>query len=109
MSINISVGEKILVTTDHWFYAPDGKQYRAVWGTVKGVYTTEQALGVKPNAKSMNWYACIGNMTIAGCQIHYAIKTDYVDFGHVRRTLYDVPNGAKEVKHETEIYNADSK
>jgi hypothetical protein len=25
---------KYLITTDSWFYAPDGKQYKAVWGEV---------------------------------------------------------------------------
>lgn len=26
---------KYLITTDAWFYAPDRKQYKSVWGEVK--------------------------------------------------------------------------
>lgn len=72
----MQVGDKVLVTTDNWFWAPDGESYRAVYGTVVGVFNDESVLGIKTNARSTNWYAQIGNMTIAGCQIHYAIKTD---------------------------------
>ena len=35
---------------------------------------------IKTNVKSTNWYVLIGNMIIAGCQIHYAIQTDAVSF-----------------------------
>ena len=32
----INIGDKVLVTTDGWFFAPDGETYRAVFGTVNG-------------------------------------------------------------------------
>lgn len=67
---------KYLITTDAWFYAPDGKVYRSVWGDVQIVADT--VLGIKTNARSSNWYAKVGteenHVIVAGCQIHYATK-----------------------------------
>lgn len=82
---------KYLITTDNWFYAPDGLKYRSVWGDVKIV--EDSVLGLKTNRNSTNWYAQVGSeekgMIVAGCQIHYAVKcenipnTDYVwDFSY---------------------------
>ena len=69
---------KYLITTDNWFYAPDGKQYRAVWGDVEVL--SDEVLGVKTNARSSNWYAKVGtdrnHVIVAGCQIHYACKSN---------------------------------
>lgn len=69
---------KYLITTDNWFYGPYGRLYRAAWGEV--VILGDNTLGVKTNARSSNWYAMIGteenNIIIAGCQIHYVIRTD---------------------------------
>jgi hypothetical protein len=69
---------KYLITTDSWFHGPDGKQYRAVWGEVK--ILSDEILGLKTNARSSNWFARIGTETnhviVAGCQIHYALKTE---------------------------------
>lgn len=68
---------KYLITTDNWFYAPDGKQYKAAWGEVK-VFNDDVVLGIKTNVRSSNWYAIVGDsdkeVMIAGCQIHYAVK-----------------------------------
>lgn len=68
----LTPGRKVLVTTDSWFIGPDGKQYRAVYGTLVGVFTDQETLGVKTNGRSTNWCAQIGDCIIAGCQIHYA-------------------------------------
>lgn len=69
---------KYLITTDAWFYAPDGLKYRSVWGEVK--ILEDSFLGVKTNRNSTNWYAYVGSedkgMIIAGCQIHYAVKSN---------------------------------
>ena len=69
---------KYLITTDAWFYAPDGKQYKAAWGDVQIVEDT--FLGLKTNRNSTNWFAKVGSeeshVIIAGCQIHYAIKSE---------------------------------
>ena len=101
------IGCKVLITTDAWFFAPDGEMYRAVFGTVKGILNTEDALGIKTNSGSTNWYVQIGNTMIAGCQIHYVIRTDEVSF--------ECPT--REIEHEgvlhttscpqTRIFNAD--
>lgn len=72
----IKVGDKVLVTTDNWFHAPDGKSYQSVFGTVNAISGDQETLGIRTNARATNWYATIGNVLIAGCQIHYALKTD---------------------------------
>ena len=48
---------KYLITTFEWFTAPDGRQYRAVWGGEVTILDDSRTLGVKTNAKSTNWYA----------------------------------------------------
>ena len=71
---------KYLITTDGWFYAPDGQQYKAVWGDVKIV--EDNVIGVKTNRNSTNWFAQVGSddmeVIIAGCQIHYAVRCENV-------------------------------
>ena len=69
---------KFLITTDDWFYAPDGKQYKAVWGNIEVL--DDSIWGIKTNRNASNWYAKIGSedkhVIIAGCQIHYSVKCD---------------------------------
>jgi len=69
---------KYLITTDSWFTAPDGKQYKAAWGNCEALEDT--FLGLKTNRNSTNWYMKVGSedkhIIIAGCQIHYATKCD---------------------------------
>lgn len=104
--MNINVGDKALITTDNWFFGHDGLQYRAVFGTVKAIRSAEETLGIKTNAKSTNWYIEIGSVTLAGCQIHYAIKTDLCEISNVKDS--DVINGElKEYVRPSRIYNAD--
>lgn len=99
------VGKKVLVTVDNWFYAPNGKSYRAVWGTLKAVKTAEDTLGVRPNGRSTNWYLEVGNLTIAGCQVHYVLQTDTVEFGEVDE--FSTHEGLHVVsKRPSAIYNA---
>ena len=68
---------KYLVSCNEWFYAPDGKQYIAVWGEVI-ILDDNSTLGIKSNRNSTNWFAKVGSedkhVIIAGCQIHYAVK-----------------------------------
>ena len=101
----IQVGQRALVTTDAWFYGPDGRQYRAVYGTIKAVLTAEESLGVRPNGRSTNWYLEIGRMILAGCQVHYVLQCDECDdapmvpdFSTSPYTEFDRPNS---------IYRAD--
>jgi hypothetical protein len=69
---------KYIVTTDNWFYAPDGNSYKAVWGEVRILEDT--VLGIKTNKNSSNWYAMVGSeenhVIVAGCQIHYATRCE---------------------------------
>jgi hypothetical protein len=69
---------KYLISTDAWFHGPDGKQYKAVWGEVQIV--SDAILGIKTNVRSSNWFAKVGteenHVIVAGCQIHYAVKTE---------------------------------
>lgn len=106
MKQNIQIGQKVLLTTYNWFIAPDGKQYMAAYGTVKAVLDSAEALGVRTNARSTNWYVELGNMTIAGCQIFYAVRTDNCELGEVES--YEVKEG-KTLKCwvPSKIYDAD--
>jgi len=69
---------KYLINTDNWFVAPDGKQYKAVWGQVQIV--NDSILGITTNRNSTNWFAMVGegkkHVIIAGCQIHYAVMCE---------------------------------
>ena len=71
-----AIGEKVIVTVDNWFYGPDGREYRAVFGTVHGIHSDQDTLGMKTNARSTNWYMNVGGAVIAGCQIHYVCRAD---------------------------------
>jgi len=104
---NFKIGDKVLVTTDNWFIAPDGEQYRSAHGTVRGVRGDQETLGIRTNARSTNWYAEIGNLLIAGCQIHYTVKTEHCHFGEVQ-VWEDRPDGSVQVWRPSRIYNADS-
>lgn len=104
---HIRPGDKLLVTCDNWFIAPNGRQYRAVFGTVHAARTAEDSLGIRPNGRSTNWYLEIGNMTIAGCQVHYFLKTDTCHLGECE--IWNSHEG-RAVRDTTppQIYNADA-
>lgn len=70
------IGCNVLVTTNEWFYAPDGGSYKAVWGRLVAVHTTEEDLGFRPSARHTNWMVQVGDIMIAGCQCLYVIKCD---------------------------------
>lgn len=104
---NLKLGDKVLVTVDNWFYAPDGRCYRAVFGTVKGCRSSEDSLGVRTNAKSTNWYLEVGSVTIAGCQIHYIVKCSACHLGEGTNWAHDLQHGIKVYQHPSAIFNAD--
>ena len=74
----IEENKTYLITTDNWFYAPDGNQYRAVFGTAK-MFEARNEFGFIPT-KGANWFVQVGKdnnfILIAGCQIHYVLRTD---------------------------------
>lgn len=73
-----SMTGKYLITTDNWFIAPDGQQYQSIWGEIE--ILEDSILGIKTNSRSSNWYIKIGteknHVIVAGCQIHYACKSE---------------------------------
>jgi len=99
---------KYLISTDSWFFAPDGRQYNAVWGEVK--ISEDTFLGIKTNRNSSNWFAIVGpdhnHVVIAGCQIHYAVKCNsrpkFKNVADFRVT----DNGLKEFIRPSQIYIA---
>lgn len=101
------IDQKYLITTDNWFIAPDGEQYRAVFGTVTAVANDEDTLGIKTNRSSTNWYVVIGNMIVAGCQIHYCIKCNEVSQIPATREIEHNGELKKERENRTKIYLAD--
>lgn len=95
------LGKKYLITTDTWFLGPDGESYKAVFGTLIGIFPDTEILGLaKTNRNSANWYIEIGNLIIAGCQIHYALRTDSCSSrgqkGHVRIYMAQEPESEDE-------------
>lgn len=101
---------KYLITTDNWFYAPDGLKYRSVWGEV--AILEDSFLGVKTNRNSSNWYAHVGSdakgIIVAGCQIHYAVRCEErPNTERVKDVSYDSGTGIKEFERPSEIYIAE--
>lgn len=73
------IGKKVLVTTAEWFYAPDGKSYRAVHGTLRGLHRSEEVLGGTAGRGHAEWLLEIGDMVIPGCQVKYIIQCNDVN------------------------------
>ena len=100
---------KYLITTDNWFYAPNGLKYRSVWGNVQ--ILEDSALNVKTNRNSTNWYAYVGSdrkgMIVAGCQIHYAVKCEKKPNTDKVKDISYGEQGIKEFERPSEIYIAE--
>lgn len=101
---------KYLITTDNYFIAPNGKQYRSAWGHVEII--EDKFLGVLTNRNSSNWYAKVGSennhIIIAGCQIHYAIKCEEKpNIEDAEDWVFDASNGKRVEKLPTKIYIAE--
>lgn len=101
------LGRRILVTCDNYFLAPDGRQYRGVYGTLVAVQTSEESLGVKVSLRSQDWYLTVGRMRIAGCQIHYAILTDECHAGPSQDYTTSPDKGVLVFERPSAIYFAD--
>lgn len=109
-NLELKEGVKYIISSDAWFFAGDGHQYKAVWGEV--TILSDEILGIKTNSRSTNWYVRVGtdenHVIIAGCQIHYAVRTDVRPVPIVKD--YHIEKG--EViyyEHPTNIYIADKK
>lgn len=99
-------GDKYLITSDNWFICPDGKQYRAVFGKVEVL--GDNVLGIETNRNSSNWYVKVGSddsyIIIAGCQIHFAIRTESVELSETIKELKGDNNELKEVDNPIFIF-----
>ena len=108
--MKIELGKKYLITTDNWFVAPDGQLYMSLYGTVTSIETDDQALGIKTNRGSTNWYVVIGNMIVAGCQVHYALRVEEHRVNFLAKQIQRIDHEGKrtyvEASCET-IYYAD--
>jgi len=79
-------GKNYIITTDGWFVASDGEQYKSVYGKCE-IKTTEDVFDFKPSRPSTNWFVLVtgtdssledsvSEMIVAGCQIHYALQVE---------------------------------
>ena len=77
--MKIEQGKYYLVTSDGWFFGPDGEQYKAAWGKAE-IVKIDDLLGFVPIRPSTNWFLVLGSgnksIIIAGCQIHYLVQLD---------------------------------
>lgn len=101
------IGKKVLITTREWFYGTDGKQYRAVHGTLKAIHEVGKTLGFIPNRSHANWFIEIGEMVIMGCQVMYVNQCDEIHTGMVEEWTNEGrgdKEGIKYYKRPTAIY-----
>jgi hypothetical protein len=101
---------KYLITTDNWFYAPNGCKYKAAWG--EALIFEDNVLGIKTNRNSSNWYIQLGEgegaIIIAGCQIHYAVRCDKKpNDGAAHDWSYGNESELREYQRPSEIYIAE--
>lgn len=103
------INQKVLITTSSWFIAPDGKEYRAVWGELKAIHEAGKALGFIPNRAHANWFIEVGSMIIMGCQVMYVTACpDKPDFKTVEHWTANSETGVV-ATHQvpTKIYIAE--
>ena len=95
------IGKKVLVTTHDWFMGKDGRNYKAVYGTLVSVTELKDSIGFAPSRQHANWALQVGTMVIIGCQVQNVeqveIKMDPLkpvsdfDFKDGIVTYYDRP------------------
>ena len=101
--MNNYIGKKVLITTHNWFYGKDGRQYKAIYGTLKAVHEAGKTLGFIPNRSHANWFVEVGDMVIMGCQVMYFEQTDTIQLGNVMD--YSIQDGiCKEYERPSAIY-----
>jgi len=101
-----NIGKKVLITSVSWFFAPDGKQYKAVFGTLKVIHTSQETLGFTPSRTHTNWYLEVGNMNLAGCQVLHLVQANEVNTNEVVDFTTDRTHATdyKEVDRKAEDY-----
>lgn len=102
------LNKNYLITTNDWFIAPDGNSYKSVFGTVTGIHSDAETLGIQTNRHSTNWYLTVGKMVIAGCQVFYCIRTDEVSMIPPKRDVQH-ENSMRGIQESvSRIYNANA-
>lgn len=97
------IGKKILATTEEWFYAPDGKNYLAIHGTLKEIHIID-GTGLRPTRGSANYILEIGNTFINGCQINYIVQCDTVNQSNEVDTDLEFEGKFYKTKRQNRIY-----
>jgi hypothetical protein len=98
------IGRKVLITAQNYFVGRDGKQYRAVHGTLRAVHETSKTLGFIPNRSHANWFIEVGDMIIMGCQVMYFEQVDQVVTASTKDWKDDEKGGVIEFSRPTIIY-----
>lgn len=65
---------RMLINTDDWWLAIDGRRYNTVWGPVWAV-VAKDVLGITPGGGHAAFVLQVGRtnpIIIAGCRVHYA-------------------------------------
>lgn len=101
------IGKKVLVTTQHWFTGKDGLEYKAAYGELKAIHTSQETLGFTPSRQNTNWFIEIGSIVIAGCQVLYLIDCPDPNLCPVKAWTFSGEHGFKEYNRPSMIYNAD--
>lgn len=102
------IGKKVLITTSGWFYAPDGKQYRSLYGTLIGIHEAGKTLGFIPNRSHANWFIEVGKITIMGCQVLYFIQCDErPNLGTASDWSFDKDKGLEQYERPSAIFETE--
>ena len=108
---NNLLNKKVLITTSGWFFAPDGRQYRAIYGTLKSITDAKDLIGFTPSRSHANWVFQVGTASIMGCQVMYVLECDKPPTFQpiTERTFSSEHNCSVSNTRDNHIYNADTK
>jgi len=99
------IGKKVLITCSSFFVAPDGAEYRAAYGTLKGIHESKDQFGFIPSRQHTNWMVEIGNITITGCQVLYCMLCENEPvLGPAKGWTTDAAVGIKEFERPSLIF-----
>lgn len=109
MELDKFIGQKVILTTAEWFYGSDGKQYRAIFGTLRKPVAAKEAFGFDVSRNHTNWMVEVGNMIIMGCQVRYVVLCDTPNFGEVEDWCTPATAASEPLRYTrpSTIYNAE--
>lgn len=104
--MNLEVGKKVLITTQEFFVAPDGLQYKSVLGSFMGVHSSEELLSNTETYETpRKWYLRVGSMMIPESQVNSIVITEEAMLGGVKEYLSSFEKNG--YTRPSFIYNAD--